>query len=55
MYLGSDALALAPLTRQICYLEEGDWAELRPDGVVIHDETGAVVKREIKETRSSAR
>ena len=28
MYLGSDALALAPLTRRICYLEEGDWVEL---------------------------
>ena len=25
MYLGSDALALAPLTRRICYLEEDDW------------------------------
>ena len=28
MYLGSDALALAPLTSRICYLEEGDWAEV---------------------------
>ena len=53
MYLGSDALALAPLTRQICYLEEGDWAEVRPDGAVIHDDTGAVVRREIKQTASS--
>ena len=25
MYLGSDALALAPLTRKIAYLEDGDW------------------------------
>ena len=28
MYLGSDALALAPLTTRICYLEEGDWVEV---------------------------
>ena len=30
MYLGSDALALAPLTNRIQYLEEGDWAVLNP-------------------------
>ncbi len=53
MYLGSDALALAPLTRRICYLEEGDWAEVRPDGAVIHDQDGAIVKREIKQTAMS--
>ena len=28
MYFGSDALALAPLTQRVCYLEEGDWAEV---------------------------
>ena len=28
MYLGSDALALAPLTNRVSYLEEGDWVEL---------------------------
>ena len=53
MYLGSDALALAPLTQRICYLEEGDWAEIRPDGAVIHDHTDAVVEREIKQTATS--
>ena len=30
MFLGSDALALAPLTRRITYLEEGDWAVITP-------------------------
>ena len=30
MFVGSDALALAPLTRRIAYLEEGDWAVRRP-------------------------
>ena len=32
MYLGSDAIALAPFTDTITYLEEGDWAVLRRDG-----------------------
>jgi len=32
MYLGSDGLALAPFTQRVCYLEEDDWAVLRPDG-----------------------
>jgi glucosamine--fructose-6-phosphate aminotransferase (isomerizing) len=53
MYLGSDALALAPLTQSICYLEEGDWAELTPTSAVIHDVSGAVVKREVRATAAS--
>jgi len=36
-YLGSDALALAPLTQRICYLEEGDWVIIRRDGAQIYD------------------
>jgi glucosamine--fructose-6-phosphate aminotransferase (isomerizing) len=53
MYLGSDALALAPLTRSICYLEEGDWAEITPTGAKIHDATGATVEREVRATAAS--
>ena len=53
MFLGSDALALAPLTRRIAYLEEGDWVELRRDGAVIHDADGQVVEREIQVTAQS--
>ena len=53
MYLGSDSLALAPLTSRICYLEEGDWAEVTPTGAVVHDAGGAVVEREIKLTATS--
>jgi glucosamine--fructose-6-phosphate aminotransferase (isomerizing) len=37
MYLGSDALALAPLTQKIAYLEEGDWVIITKDGAVIYD------------------
>jgi len=53
MYLGSDALALAPQTNKIAYLEEGDWAELYADKIVIHDETDKVVSRKIITTTLS--
>jgi glucosamine--fructose-6-phosphate aminotransferase (isomerizing) len=53
MYLGSDALALAPLTKRICYLEEGDWVELSRGAAKVHDATGTVVKRAITETALS--
>jgi glucosamine--fructose-6-phosphate aminotransferase (isomerizing) len=45
MYLGSDALALAPFTDEIAYLEEGDWAILRRTGIDIRDEKGTPVRR----------
>ncbi|WP_336489291.1 glutamine--fructose-6-phosphate transaminase (isomerizing) [Methylobacterium nigriterrae] len=44
-YLGSDALALAPFTDEITYLEEGDWAILTREGAEIRDASGAVVAR----------
>jgi glucosamine--fructose-6-phosphate aminotransferase (isomerizing) len=53
MFVGSDALALAPLTRKICYLEEGDWAEVTRGGAVIHDETDMIVERPVRETELS--
>ncbi len=53
MFLGSDALGLAPLTDRICYLEEGDWVEVGPDGAVVHDESGAVVERKVVQTALS--
>ncbi|MHA3915503.1 glutamine--fructose-6-phosphate transaminase (isomerizing) [Halovulum sp. GXIMD14793] len=45
MYVGSDALALAPLTQEISYLEEGDWAVLSRTDVQVYDETGQAVSR----------
>ena len=48
MYLGSDALAVGPLSDRICYLAEGDWVEITHDTAIIHDETDAVVEREIR-------
>ena len=53
MYIGSDALALASLTEQICYLEEGDWAEIRACGAVLHDADDVVVKRQVTRTALS--
>ena len=54
MFLGSDALALAPLTQRIAYLEEGDTVVVELEGVEITDETGAVVQREITTSGASA-
>jgi len=46
-YLGSDALALAPLTQRICYLEEGDWVIVTRDGARIFDAQDNPVERPI--------
>jgi len=54
MYLGSDAIALAPFTGKISYLEDGDWAVMTHKGVEIHDETGRKVKRPVLKSTASA-
>ncbi|OMI09934.1 glutamine--fructose-6-phosphate aminotransferase [Bradyrhizobium brasilense] len=46
VYLGSDAIALAPLTDTITYLEDGDWAVLTRAICVIYCADGSVVQRE---------
>ncbi len=48
MFIGSDALALAPMTNRITYLEEGDWAVLTREGVEIFDALGNRANREVK-------
>ena len=53
-YLGSDALALAPLTQRIAYLEEGDWAVVRRDRVEIFDRDNRSVERAIVESGASS-
>ncbi len=53
IFVGSDALALVPFTRRICYLEDGDWAVLRRDGAVIRDADGTVVERPVVLTEVS--
>jgi glucosamine--fructose-6-phosphate aminotransferase (isomerizing) len=46
-YLGSDALALAPLTQRIAYLEEGDWVVITRDGTQIYDKDDQPVDRPV--------
>jgi glutamine---fructose-6-phosphate transaminase (isomerizing) len=54
MYLGSDAIALAPFTDTISYLEEGDTAVLTRKGVEIHDAKGSTVERAAVKSAASA-
>ena len=54
MYLGSDAIALAPFTDTISYLEDGDWVVLSRDASVIYDEQGAVAHREVLKSGASS-
>ena len=53
MYLGSDALALAPLTRRITYLAEGDWAVVSSRAVKIFDAANKTVDRPTREAAAS--
>ncbi len=53
MFIGSDALALAPLTRRIAYLHDGDWSVVDRKGAQFFDMTGASIEREIKLTRQT--
>lgn len=48
-FIGSDALALAPLTNRVTYLEEGDHAVLTRDSIAIYDAAGKPVRRETVE------
>jgi len=48
MYVGSDAIALAPLTDRISYMDEGDFAVLTRKSLEITDRNGKLVNREIR-------
>src|SRR6202521_3415822 len=54
MYLGSDAIALAPFTSSIAYLEDGDFVVLKRGGAVVQDATGKVVVRPVVRSSASA-
>jgi glucosamine--fructose-6-phosphate aminotransferase (isomerizing) len=54
MYLGSDAMALAPFTSRLSYLLDGDWAVMTKGGVTIRDGEDAIVKREMLVSNASA-
>jgi glucosamine--fructose-6-phosphate aminotransferase (isomerizing) len=53
MFLGSDALVLAPLTRRITYLEEGDWVVVTSRTATIFDATNREVDRPIREAAAA--
>jgi glucosamine--fructose-6-phosphate aminotransferase (isomerizing) len=52
MFVGSDAIALAPFTDAIAYLADGDWAVVTRAGVAVRDRDGKAVERPV--TRSLA-
>ena len=53
MFLGSDALALAPMTSRIAYLRDGDWTVLTREDASVFDTAGNPVTREVKRTALS--
>jgi len=54
MYVGSDAIALAPFTDRIVYLEDGDWAVLTREGLAIRDRDGKAVQRPVSQSHAQA-
>src|SRR6266852_2065904 len=54
MFLGSDAIALAPFTDTIAYLEDGDSAVLTRKSVEVHDAKGNKVERAVLKSSASA-
>jgi glutamine---fructose-6-phosphate transaminase (isomerizing) len=54
VFVGSDAIALAPFTDAIAYLEDGDWAVLTRKGIAIRDRNGKAVERAITRSQANA-
>ena len=53
MYIGSDAIALAPFTDTVSYLEDGDCAVIHRGSAEIHDADGRVVRRDVLKSQAS--
>jgi glucosamine--fructose-6-phosphate aminotransferase (isomerizing) len=54
MFVGSDAIALAPFTDAIAYLDDGDWAVLTRKGIAIRDRNGKAVERQVTRSQANA-
>lgn len=54
MYLGSDAIALAPFTNRVTYLEDGDWVVLTRKSIEIFDGEGHKITRQVNYTQAAA-
>jgi glutamine---fructose-6-phosphate transaminase (isomerizing) len=53
MYVGSDAIALAPFTDTVSYLEDGDWVVVTRKGAEIHDDEGKIVQRAVLKSQAA--
>src|SRR5271155_6178595 len=53
MFVGSDAIALAPFTDTVSYLEDGDWVIVTRQGAEIHDAGGKIVERAVLKSQAS--
>ena len=53
MFVGSDAIALAPFTDTVSYLEDGDWVIVTRAGAEVHDAQGAVVQRAVLKSQAA--
>jgi glutamine---fructose-6-phosphate transaminase (isomerizing) len=53
MYVGSDAIALAPFTDTVSYLDDGDWAIVTRGGAEIHDRGDKIVHRAVLKSQAS--
>jgi glucosamine--fructose-6-phosphate aminotransferase (isomerizing) len=53
MFVGSDAIALAPFTDTVSYLEDGDWVVVTRGSAEIHDAQGAVVQRAVLKSQAA--
>jgi glucosamine--fructose-6-phosphate aminotransferase (isomerizing) len=53
MFVGSDAIALAPFTDTVSYLEDGDWVIVTRSSAEVHDAQGAVVQRAVLKSQAS--
>jgi glucosamine--fructose-6-phosphate aminotransferase (isomerizing) len=53
MFVGSDAIALAPFTDTVSYLEDGDWVIITRNSAEVHDAQGAVVQRAMLKSQAS--
>lgn len=54
MFLGSDAIALAPFTDEITYLDDGDWVVITRDALEIYDSTGKSAERRKQKSQGAA-
>ncbi|HML08841.1 MAG TPA: glutamine--fructose-6-phosphate transaminase (isomerizing) [Xanthobacteraceae bacterium] len=53
MFIGSDAIALAPFTDTVSYLEDGDWVVVTRTSAEIHDATGKLAHRPVLKSQAS--